>query len=186
MNRLNTLFLLLAAYGTVFLQATFQDLRHLLGAQVDLLPSLVVYTALSSGIVTLALVTACGGLWFDALSSNPLGLTVLPLFLVGLVIHRSRDFILRTEPQAQRLLGLAASLLVPLGSLLLLTANTDPGERPLVGWFSLWQWLVVGAAGAVFTPVWFRVFDLVGRTLHYRPLGETTFRSDRQIKRGRQ
>lgn len=186
MNRLNTLFLLLTAYGVVFLQATFHGFRHLLGAQVDLLPSLVVYTALSSGIVTLALVAAWGGLWFDALSANPLGLSVLPLFLVGLVIHRSRDFILRTEPQAQRLLGLGASLLVPLGSLLLLLANTEAEARPLLGWFSLWQWLVVGAAGAAFTPVWFRVFEVVGRTLHYRPLGETTFRADRQIKRGRQ
>lgn len=186
MNRLNTLFLLVAAYLVVFLQATFNELRHLFGVQVDLLPSLVVYTALSSGIVTLALVAGCGGLWLDALSANPPGLTVLPLFLVGLGIHRSRDFILRTEPQAQRLLGLAASLLVPLGSLLLLLANVEAEGRPLLGWFSLWQWLVMGAAGAACTPAWFRIFDVVGRALHYRPLGETSFRADRQIKRGRQ
>lgn len=186
MNRLNTLFLLAAAYVVVFLQATCNEVRHLVGVQVDLLPSLLVYTALSSGIVTLALVAAWGGLWFDALSANPLGLSVLPLFAVGLVIHRGRDYIQRTEPQAQRLLGLAASLLAPLGSLLLLLAHTEADARPLLGWFSLWQWIVVGAAGAAFTPVWFRVFDVVGRTLHYRPLGETTFRPDRQIKRGRQ
>ncbi|MFM1768091.1 MAG: hypothetical protein RJA22_620 [Verrucomicrobiota bacterium] len=183
MNRLNPVVLLLAAYLVVFLQATFNDLRHLLGVQVDLLPSLVVYTALTSGVTTLALVAACGSLWFDALSANPPGLSLLPLFLVGLVIQRGRDLILRDQTHAQMLLGLAASLLAPLGSLLILL-NSE--TRPLIGWFSLWQWLVVGAVGAAFTPVWFRIFDLIGRTFHYRPLGETTFRADRQIKRGRQ
>jgi hypothetical protein len=35
------------------------------------------------------------------------------------------------------------------------------------------------------TPLWFTVFDYIGETFNYRPLGESSFRSDRQIKRGR-
>ena len=183
MSRFNTLAILVTAYLVVFFQSTVNGFRHVLGVQVDLLPSLVVYAALSGGVVTLGLVAVCGGLWFDALSANPLGLTVLPLFVLGLVIQRARDLILRDQTYAQMLLGLTASALAPLGSLLILV-NTE--ARPLIGWFSIWQWLVMSAVGAAFTPVWFRFFDLVGRAFNYRPLGETSFRADRQIKRGRQ
>jgi len=40
-------------------------------------------------------------------------------------------------------------------------------------------------AGAAATPLWFWFFDLAGRILSYRPVAETGFRQDRQIKRGR-
>ena len=42
-----------------------------------------------------------GGLWFDSLSANPLGVSVLPLFLVGLAIHLNRELILRDQAFAQ-------------------------------------------------------------------------------------
>lgn len=183
MNRFNTIAILVAAYFVVFFQSTFNGLRNILGVQVDLLPSLIVYTALSGGIVTLTLVAVCGGLWFDSLSANPIGLSIMPLFFIGLFIQRSRDLILRDQPYAQMLLGLTASSLAPLGSFLILI-NTE--VRPLIGWFTVWQWLVMSVAGALFTPVWFRFFDLIGKTLNYKPLAEAAFRADRQIKRGRQ
>ena len=183
MNWFNTIALLLVTYLVVFFQVTFNELRHLIGAQVDLLPSLVVYTALSSGLVTLAFVAVCGGLWMDSLSANPLGVTMLPLFVVGLLIQRSREFILRDQPYAQMMLGLSASAAVPLLALVILF-NID--VHPLVGWFSLWQWLVVSAVGACATPLWFGLFDWIGRVLNYRPVAEGGHRPDREIKRGRQ
>src|SRR5262249_37641230 len=135
MNKFNAIALLLAAYLVVFLQATFNELRQVVGVQVDLLPSLVVYTAISGGgIVTLTLVSVCGGLWFDSLSANPMGISMLPLFLIGLFLQRHRELILRDQPYAQILMGLGASALAPLGSVLLLV-NTD--MKPLLGWFSL-------------------------------------------------
>ena len=67
---------------------------------------------------------------------------------------------------------------------LLILVNT--GARPLVGWFSIWQWFVMSVIGAVFTPVWFWLFDVTGRVLNYRPVGEAGFRHEREIKRGRQ
>ncbi len=182
MNWFNAIAILLIAYVVVFLQATFNEVRHFLGVQVDLLPSLVVYAALSGGIVTLALVAVVGGLWFDALSANPIGVSMLPLFVLGLCIQRSREFILRDQPYAQMLVGLTASALAPLGSLLILV-NTD--AKPLLGWFSLWQWIVMSVVGAVLTPLWFWIFDLVSRGLSYKPVAEGGVRADREIKRGR-
>ena len=46
----------------------------------------MVYAGLSTGITTVALLALCGGLWFDSLSANPLGVTMLPLFVIGLAI----------------------------------------------------------------------------------------------------
>src|SRR6185503_14565874 len=182
MNWLNTLLILGAAYLVVFAEASFTPLRTWLGAQVDLLASLMVYVALTRGLPTLAALAICGGLWFDSLSANPLGVTVLPLFAVGWAIQRYKGLILRDQLFVQRLLGLAASAVVPVLTMLLLL-NTD--RKPLLGWFSLWQWLYVSVIGALVTPVWFRVFDWLGHALNYRPLEQTSFRLDRQIKRGR-
>src|SRR6266446_8324297 len=94
MNWFNTIAIVVVVYLAVFLQATSNELRHWLGVQIDLLPSLVVYASLSRGIATMSCVAVCGGLWLDSLSANPLGISVLPLFLVGLLIQRSRDLIL--------------------------------------------------------------------------------------------
>jgi len=48
-------------------------LREWLGAQVDLLPALMVYAALYTGLANVAGLAVLGGLWFDGLSANPLG-----------------------------------------------------------------------------------------------------------------
>ena len=182
MNWLNTIAILVVAYLAVFAQATMNEFRLGFGAQIDLLPGLVVYASLSGGVLTLTLVAICGGLWIDSLSANPLGVSVLPLFLAGLFIQRSRDMILRQQPFAQFVLGAAASAAVPFLTLLLLL-NTN--AQPLVSWFSLWQWIVMSAVGGAVTPLWFLVFDRIGEALNYRAIGETSFRADREIKRGR-
>jgi hypothetical protein len=89
---------------------------------------------------------------------------------------------LREQTFAQFALGLASSAGAPVLTLLFLL-NAE--IQPLIGWFSLWQWLVMSLVGAAVTPFWFRFFDRLSHALSYRPLGETSFRSDRQIKRGR-
>jgi hypothetical protein len=183
MTWFNTIALLVAAYLTVFAQATFNEPRQWFGAQVDLLPSLVVYASLSGGVVTMTLVVVCGGLWLDSLSANPLGISLLPLFVVGLLVQRSRDLLLREQAFAQLFVGAVASAAVPLLTLLLLI---NLNIRPVVSWFSLWQWLVMIVVGGAVTPLWFGVFDRLGEALNYRPLGEASFRPDREIKRGRQ
>jgi len=182
MSWLNTFLILATAYLVVFVEATFSPLRDLLRVQFELLPSLVVYVALTRGLPTLAALAICGGLWFDSLSSNPMGVSVFPLFAAGWAIQRYKGLILRDQLFVQRLLGLGASAVVPILTMLLLL-NTD--RKPLLGWFSLWQWLYVSIVGALATPIWFRVFDWLNNALNYRPLEQTSFRLDREIKRGR-
>ena len=113
MNFFNTILILAAAFLAVFAEAAFQLPRHLFGAQVDLLPALMIYAALNTNIATVSLLAALGGLWFDALSANPLGVSILPLFAVGFPICLRRDLILRELPFAQVFLGAAASAAVP-------------------------------------------------------------------------
>lgn len=179
---MHDMLILATAFVLIYLQATFTPIRNVLGAQLDLLPSLMVYASLSSGVASLTLLAVCGGLWFDSLSANPLGVSVLPLFLIGFIIQKYRGLILREQTFAQVMLGLGASAGAPLVTLALV-ANLD--VKPLVGWFSIWQWLVMAVGGALATPVWFWIFDRLLLALSYRPISETSFRPDREIKRGR-
>jgi hypothetical protein len=179
-NIFNTILILAGAFLAVFVEAEFQLPRHLFGAQVDLLPALMIYAALNSDLVTVSLLAAFGGLWFDSLSANPPGLSILPLLAVGLPICLRRDLILRELPFAQVFLGAAASAAVPaLAVLLLLTG----GQAPLLGWGSLWQWLVMTAGGALATPLIFSQFAWCQKSLGHQPLKETSFRPDREIRR---
>ena len=183
MNWFHTLLLLVAAFIAVFVSATFNGLRWVAWAQVDLLPGLMVYAALNGGLVTVTLLAVAGGVLFDSVSANPLGASVLPLFAVGWVLQRYRRLILRTEVVAQWALGLAASAAVPVLTLVILLNSQSP---PLLGWLSLWQWVVKALVGAALTPVWFWLFGRLDRALNYRPQTSTSFRPDREIKRGRQ
>ena len=178
----NTILLLVIALLAVFCEAAFSGPRYLIGAQIDLLPSLMVYAALFGGISTVSLLAVIGGLAFDSLSANPLGVTVLPLFVVGLAIHVTRDLLLRDQTFAQVTLGVAASGIVPLLVLLLLFTK---GRSPLVGWGTLWQLIVMSAAGAIATPVWVELFGWLNRTFVHARVSESSFRPDREIRRGR-
>ncbi|HZV34794.1 MAG TPA: hypothetical protein VFB72_09505 [Verrucomicrobiae bacterium] len=182
MNWLTPILILLVAYVAVYLEATFNGIRHFLGAQIDLLPALMVYAALSSELMTIMALAVLGGLWFDSFSSNPLGISILPLFLVGYLIYPRRGLILREQYYTQLVLGLLASSIVPLMTLLMLLSGREP---LVVGWGTLWQWLVMAVGGGLLTPVIFRLFDGLHYALSYRPVVETSFRMDRELRRGR-
>jgi cell shape-determining protein MreD len=182
MNLLNTAFVLGAAYLAVFWEAAFSGVRHLLGAQIDLLPALMVYAALCTGLTTVALLAICGGLWFDSLSANPLGISVLPLFVIGMAMYLKRDLILRDETVARLVLGLGASVAAPFLTLVLMFTL---GHTPLVGWGTLWQLVVMSLGGAIATPIWFELFGWLERLLMHNRAIESSFRADREIRRGR-
>jgi cell shape-determining protein MreD len=182
MSWLNTVFVLVATFLAVFWAAAFQGIRHLLGAQVDLLPALMIYAALCGSLTSVCLAAGVGGLLFDSLSANPLGISILPLFVVGFATHLCRDLILRDQAFAQTVLGLAAGLAVPVLQLLLLLTS---GRSPQLGWGTLWQLAVMTAGGAVATPVCFFLSDWLKKHLTHSPAFETSFRPDREIRRGR-
>ncbi len=182
MTWLNTLFVLAAAFLAVFWEAAFGGVRQVLGAQIDFLPPLMVYAGLRTDLAGVCLAAFLGGLWFDSLSANPLGISVLPLFAVGFFILLVRDLILRDQAFAQFVLGLGASLAVPFLTLVFLLTT---GHTPLLGWGTLWQFIVMGLGGAVATPVLFTLFECLHRALVHTRVTETSFRPDREIRRGR-
>jgi cell shape-determining protein MreD len=182
MSWLNTILILAAAFLAVFWEAAFDLVRHLFGAQIDLLPALMVYASLTARFETVCLLALFGGLLLDSLSANPLGISVLPLFIVGLALYSKRELILRDQAFAQLVLGFIAGTLCPaLGLVMLLTT----GSSPLLGWITLWQLSVMGLGGAIATPVIFALFDWVQRALIHTRISETSFRADREIHRGR-
>lgn len=182
MSTLNSILVLLVAFIAVFCESVFSGLRNLLGAQIDLLPPLMVYAALSTGLTTVSLTAVLGGLFFDSLSANPLGISVLPLFIVGFAIYTQRELILRDQLFAQSILGLSASAFVPAATLLLLLTG---GHAPSLSWVTLWQWLVVAVGGMIATPVLFWLFGWFDNAFSYRSATEMSFRPDREIRRGR-
>jgi cell shape-determining protein MreD len=182
MNWLKSIIILLAAFVAVFLEAVLRGPRNFLGAQIDLLPAIIVYASLSSDLVTMSLVAVLGGLWFDALSANPLGISILPLFAAGFLIYPRRILILRDQFYARFVLGLSASALVPFLTLLVLLSMR---RTPLLGWITLWQWFVMSLGGGLLTPICFWLFDALNRAMSYLPAAESSFRPDREIRRGR-
>jgi rod shape-determining protein MreD len=182
MNPFKSILILAFAFLAVFAEATLSAPRHWLGAQIDLLPALMIYAALNAGLPTIALLAVFGGIWFDTLSANPLGISILPLAAIGWPVYLRRDLILRDLPFAQFVLGAAASAVAPALLLLLLLSG---GKELLLGWGTLWQWIVMTAVGAVATPFIFSLMDACNRALGYQPRIESGFRLDREIRRSR-
>lgn len=182
MKLFTSIALLVAAFLAVFWSAAFGLFREYLGAQVDLLPPLMIYAGLTCGLGTVAMTACLGGLWFDSLSVNPLGVSVVPLFAVGLLAHFAREFVLREQTFTQVTFGAIAGAAAPFLTIVLLLTI---GQKPLLGWGSLWQWLVMTAGAAVATPVFFLFFEWVHRTFVHHHVHESSFRPDREIRRGR-
>lgn len=179
MSPINTFLILLTAFVGVFAQSAFIGL---FGVQIDLLPALMVYATLTAGTPTVATLALCGGLWFDSLSANPLGISVLPLAAIGYVISLRRDLILRDQVFAQFVIGLLASFAAPTITLLLMLTS---GMNPLIGWGTLWQLVVMTFVGGAATPLMFRLFGALTQTFGYREISTPSFRPDREIRRGR-
>lgn len=182
MNWLTTILVVVFTILAVFWEAAFHPLRHLLGAQVHLLPALTVYTALNAGFPNMIVVSLFGGLAFDSLSANPPGITVLPLMAIGTVIYAKRELLLRDQVFAQIVLGAVTSLLAPVLTLILLLSTSF---TPIIGWGTLWQLIVMSVGGGLVTPIIFEIFNWANRTFGYSRHHETSFRPDREIRRGR-
>lgn len=203
MNWVRPVSLLLVTVLTVFLQSSLTGVRQWLVAQPDLVPALVVYAALHTSLATTAATAVLGGLGCDALSSGPFGLSVVPLVLLGVLLHRRRDLLLRDSPWAQALMGAAGALAVSVVWLVLLHViwpvmdglPAAPPHLPEVrgasivapplGVAHLWKLLVVTIAAAPITVLVFQVFGWLDALLNYQPAPETRYRHDREIKRGR-
>ena len=133
--------LLIGAYLLVFLQSHWQGPRLWLGFQPDLTPALLICAGLTLGAGQVSTSAMLTGLWLDSLSANPLGLSVLPLFIAGWAVFTFRDLILRDDLVAQFYLGTAAGAAVPLLQVWLLRLV---GATPLFGW-EMGVWWIINA-----------------------------------------
>lgn len=181
-HRFNLLALGMISYLVVFFASRFHGVRYLLGAQIDFLPGLVVVAALMHGMSAVLVVAITGGLLFDSISANPLGVTTFSLCVVGAVVYFNRDLLLKDQFYPQFVLGASASAGAPILSYIVVSIM---GWRPLVDWQSLWVLLMMTVTGGLATPVWFVIFQRVDRALHYQTIPESSFRADREIERGR-
>jgi rod shape-determining protein MreD len=169
-------------YAIIFAQSRFSAFRDVTGAQLDLIPGLMIYAAL---MFHMEIVIGCAlvfGLLYDSLSANLLGSTFCTLAVIGLAACRYRELLLSNEFTTHWVLGLIASALAPVLTVAVLELC---GAEPLVRWGSLWQWAIMTAGGGAVTPVWFRLFNRLDDALRYKELPESAFRPDRQIARGR-
>src|SRR5262249_28544237 len=108
MNWLRPTLILVTALLTVYLQATFDLPRRIVGVQLNLLPALMVYASLAASLATMTSLAILGGLMFDSLSYNPPGISMIPLFLAGMMIFSIRTIVLREQYYARFVLGTTA------------------------------------------------------------------------------
>lgn len=176
--------LLGSAVLTVFLQARFQAPNQWLGARIDLLPPLMVCLGLNAGLGVIASVSLAGGLLFDSLSANPLGISILPLLLIGMVVESIRDLIMKESWTAKFTLGMAAGTWGFIASLAILLIFADsPRQRPVLGIFTLWQGIVFAVFSGLLAPLMCRCWDGFHQAFVFQPENPASFREDRQIVR---
>jgi len=182
MNWVLSFIIILAVLLAVFAQVRVEWFREIFGTQFDLLPAFMVYAGLNSSIMLMTTIALFGGLLLDSFSSNPLGASVIPLFIIGFVHHQNRSLLLRTTAFAQSVLGLSASATAPLFTCLIILAL---GESPIIGVGFIWQTIVSAAFGAVVTPALFLFLGRIQKAFDYQQDPGSSFRPDREIKRGR-
>jgi hypothetical protein len=153
-----------------------------MGFPLGILPALVVYAALTLDLWLTSVFCCVSALLFDSLTESRLGVSVAPVFLAGFLLHHKRHLILREQSFARFWLGFGAGLAIPLGTL---GINLLGSRQPAAGWFTLWQTLVLALFNGFACPVCFRLFDWLRSYFEYRPMTVSSFRPDREIKRGR-
>lgn len=203
MNWVPHTLLLLTTVLVAFVQAVAWAPRDWMGVQPDVLPALVVYAALHTRLAMTVATALLAGFGWDALSSGPFGLTVIPLISVGVMLHRRREILLRDSGWALAALGGAVTVVVHVmwGVLLLLLwpLVMDPPRGPVYwpewqmglalaprwDWVWLWHLGWVGLFGAMATPFFHRWFRWVEGAFMYAEVPVVRYRGDREIKRGR-
>lgn len=154
MRGTRTILILSVALVAVFFQTTCTLFRDPFGAQIDPLPALMVYTAMFANIGAMTMLAIFGSLWQSAMSADPPGIAMLPLFLIGAVVEFNRQYIARQKWFARFIIGTAASAIAPLMTVFILLSM---GFQPLISWLSLWQLLITAVGGGLITLAVFQI-----------------------------
>jgi len=158
--------IMLTALVAIFFETACQIPRILTGAQIDPLPALMVVTSLRAPMPVITALAIMGSLWQSSLSSDPLGISILPLFLLGMMMHLNIKSISHHHIGSRFALGAIAGALVPILTLCMLLLS---GHQPMIGLYSLWQW-VVGIIGSGFCAIgFFPLLEWLDRTMEEQP-----------------
>ena len=153
--------------------------QKLFGLQLDPLPVLVMVTALRCPISTIGILAIFGSLIQNALSSNPIGTSILPLYSLGLIVHMNSKHLLFNRVGTRFMLGAAAGAFVQVLSLgiLLITSH-----QPLVGWFSFWQLIVGAGFSGILALAFFPLTEWLDKSVEEQPLAAPYDTSTRIIR----
>jgi hypothetical protein len=161
-----TFTILLTALIVIFFETACQIPRNFTGAQIDPLPALMIVTALRAPILSITALAIMGSLWQSSLSSDPLGICMLPLFMLGMLVRLNSKSIAHHHIGSQFALGAIAGALVPTLSLCLLLLS---GHQPMIELYSLWQ-LAVGIIGnGLFALGFFPWLQWLNHTMEEQP-----------------
>ncbi len=182
MNRLPVVILFLVLWIAVFAQTQFPMFHRWFATPLSLLPCLLVYAALTHGLVLTTVYSTVAALWLDSLSSSRFGVSVLPMFFYAFVVQTRSHLLLRDQRFAQCWLGAAGGGLIPLGTAGILAL----GQRePSITHGTAGQLLILALFNALVCPLVFGLFDQLNHAFNYQPLESQSYRPDRQIVRGR-
>ena len=167
MKSYSTLTILLIALVSIYVASAWNLPRQLFGAQLDPLPALMLVVALRSPISTIGMLSIFGSFAQSALSSNPFGLSLIPLYLFGFIVHLYSRSLYHHHSGSRLALGAAAGALIPIMSLgLLLVTN----KEPLFGWFTLWQWAVGTLSSGLIALMFFPLIEWLDKSVEEQPL----------------
>ncbi len=182
MNHIPAILLVAVLWLAVFAPTQFPVLHGWLGVPLNVVPALLVYTALTHGAVLTTSISVLAALWVDTLSASRFGVSLLPMFAFAFFVQFRSHLILREQRFAQFWLGWAGGILIPFATVGLLQLGQ---RQPAFTHGTLWQLFVLGLVNAVVCPLVFQLFDHLHRAFNYQPLEPGSFRLDRQIVRGR-
>ncbi len=143
-------FLFLSVVVAMALQCVLAAVINLAGVKLDLMPAVVVFAALYASWRRAIFVAVAGGLLLDALSFQPLGLSVAPLAIAAAAINHFQRVLYRDNMLLHAALGGATSLAASLWTWMLLrfTATPLPFQFGIVGKIGL-----IALLAAVGTPL---------------------------------
>ena len=158
--------ILLTSLAVIFFEAACQIPRNLTGAQIDPLPALMIVTALRAPVLAITALAIMGSLWQSSLSSDPLGISMLPLFALGMLVYLNIKSISHHHIGSRFALGAIAGALMPILTLCLLLLT---GHQPMIGLYSLWQWAVGIIGSGLFALFYFPWLEWLDLTMEEQP-----------------
>lgn len=159
--------ILLTALISVYLSAAVGLSLQFLGTQINPLPALMMVVALRapfSAVVTLAIF---GALIQSSLSSDPIGIGMLPLYSLGFAVHLNARSLSQHHTGPRFALGAIAGAIVPALTLALLLLA---GKQPMIGWFTLWQWAVGIVSSGLLALIYFPLLEWMDHSVEEQPL----------------